>query len=169
MIVCIDTNSLVQLFGKRSPYRAIVVAAMSGRIELAVSSAILLEYEEVAAAMYGPVFAKEVMGFLALATPQAQCVWWIRASIFASSPQTQTTTFLRIALSPPRLLISLRKIVILRRCAARAIRCSRSRLSNLSVKSGGSPLRLLAARRDATEGLSWAGARNAFRQDPAAV
>ena len=68
MIVCIDTNSLVQLFGKRSPYRAIVVAVMSGRIELAVSSAILLEYEEVAAAMYGPVFAKEVMGFLALAT-----------------------------------------------------------------------------------------------------
>ena len=61
MIVCIDTNSLVQLFGKRSPYRAIVVALMSGRIELAVSSAILLEYEEVAAAMYGPMFAKEVM------------------------------------------------------------------------------------------------------------
>jgi uncharacterized protein len=67
MIVCIDTNSIVQLFGKRSPYRAIVLELTRGRIELAVSSAILLEYEEVAAALYGPEFAKEVMGFLSLA------------------------------------------------------------------------------------------------------
>jgi putative PIN family toxin of toxin-antitoxin system len=68
MIVCIDTNSLVQLFGKRSPFRAIAAAMLDARIELAVSSAILLEYEEVAAAMYGPEFAREVMGFLDLAT-----------------------------------------------------------------------------------------------------
>ena len=46
MIVCIDTNSLVQLFGKKSPFRAIAVALMDGRIEIAVSTAILLEYEE---------------------------------------------------------------------------------------------------------------------------
>lgn len=68
MIVCIDTNSLIQLFGKRSPFRAIAVAVLDARIELAVSSAILLEYEEVAAAMYGPEFAREVMHFLDLAT-----------------------------------------------------------------------------------------------------
>jgi len=67
MTVCIDTNSLVQLFGKRSRFRAIAAALMDARIELAVSSAILLEYEEVAAAMYGPEFAREVMGFLDLA------------------------------------------------------------------------------------------------------
>ncbi len=40
---------------------------MGGRIELAVFSAILLEYEEVAAAMYGTVFAQEVLGFRAIA------------------------------------------------------------------------------------------------------
>ncbi len=68
MIVCIDTNSLVQLFGKKSPFRAIAVALMDGRIELAVSTAILLEYEEVAAAMYGPLFAREVIGFLDFVT-----------------------------------------------------------------------------------------------------
>ena len=67
MIVCIDTNSLVQLFGKKSRFRAIAVALMGGQIELALSTAILLEYEEVAAAMYGPVFAREVMHFLDLA------------------------------------------------------------------------------------------------------
>ena len=68
MTVCIDTNSLVQLFGKRSRLRAIAVALMGARIELAVSSAILLEYEEVAAAMHGPEFAREVVGFLDFAT-----------------------------------------------------------------------------------------------------
>lgn len=68
MIVCIDTNSLVQLFGKKSRFRAIAVALMGGRLELAVSTAILLEYEEVADAMYGPGFAREVMNFLDLAT-----------------------------------------------------------------------------------------------------
>ena len=35
---------------------------------LHISTAQLLEYEEVAAAMYGPEFAREVMGFLDLAT-----------------------------------------------------------------------------------------------------
>ena len=67
MIVCIDTNSLVQLFGKKSRFRAIALALMDGRIELALSTAILLEYEEVAAAMHGPVFAREVMNFPDLA------------------------------------------------------------------------------------------------------
>ena len=54
MTVCIDTNSLIQLFGRRSRYRDIAVELMNGRIALAVSTAILLEYEEVAAALYGP-------------------------------------------------------------------------------------------------------------------
>lgn len=67
MTVCIDTNSLVQLFGKRSRFRAIAAALMDARIELAVSSAILLEYEEIAAAMHGTEFAREVMGFPDLA------------------------------------------------------------------------------------------------------
>lgn len=67
MIVCIDTNSLVQLFGKKSRFRAIAVALMGGQVELALSTAILLEYEEVAAAMHGPVFTREVMNFLDLA------------------------------------------------------------------------------------------------------
>ena len=67
MTVCIDTNTLIQLFGKRSRFRAIAVAVMEGRIELGVSTAILLEYEEIAAAMYGPAFAREVINFLELA------------------------------------------------------------------------------------------------------
>ena len=68
MTVCIDTNALIKLFGKRSRFRAIAVAVMDGRIEVAVSTPILLEYEEVAAAMYGLTFAREVVNFLELAT-----------------------------------------------------------------------------------------------------
>ena len=40
MIVCIDTNAFVQLFGKHSRFRVIAAALMGARIELAVSSAI---------------------------------------------------------------------------------------------------------------------------------
>ncbi len=47
MIVCIDTNVLVQLFGAKSPYPEIKAALAGGRITLAVSTDILLEYEEV--------------------------------------------------------------------------------------------------------------------------
>jgi putative PIN family toxin of toxin-antitoxin system len=47
MRICIDTNVLVQLFGLNSPFRAIQTALVDGRLELAVSTEILLEYEEV--------------------------------------------------------------------------------------------------------------------------
>ena len=46
MRVCIDTNILVQLFGRSHPYGQITDALQSGRLELAVSNEILLEYEE---------------------------------------------------------------------------------------------------------------------------
>lgn len=58
MTVCIDTNSFVQPFGRRSRFRVIAEALLDGRIEPAVSGAILLEYEEVSAAMYGQDFAQ---------------------------------------------------------------------------------------------------------------
>lgn len=47
MIVCIDTNVLVQLFGAKFPYPEIKAALAGGRIALAISTDILLEYEEV--------------------------------------------------------------------------------------------------------------------------
>ena len=47
MIVVLDTNALVQVFGARSPFLPIQQAILNGRLELAFSTAILLEYEEV--------------------------------------------------------------------------------------------------------------------------
>ncbi len=47
MIVVVDTNVLVQLFGRLSQYRSLRDALRNGNLVLAVSTPILLEYEEV--------------------------------------------------------------------------------------------------------------------------
>ena len=47
MIVVLDTNALIQIFGQASSFAAIREALRNGRLELAVSTPILLEYEEV--------------------------------------------------------------------------------------------------------------------------
>ena len=46
MRICIDTNVLVQMFGRQQPYRPLREALTGGQIELAVSNDILMEYEE---------------------------------------------------------------------------------------------------------------------------
>ena len=53
MRVCIDTNVLVQLFGRARPFGQIAAALQQGKLELAVSSEILLEYEETLARLSG--------------------------------------------------------------------------------------------------------------------
>ena len=47
MIVCIDTNTVVQALASRHPFFPILEAWVEGRVTWAVSSGILLEYEEV--------------------------------------------------------------------------------------------------------------------------
>ncbi|MEI8122060.1 MAG: putative toxin-antitoxin system toxin component, PIN family [bacterium] len=53
MIVCIDTNTLVQALATHHPFFPILSAWVEGRINLAVSSGILLEYEEVITRLCG--------------------------------------------------------------------------------------------------------------------
>ncbi|MEQ2006760.1 MAG: putative toxin-antitoxin system toxin component, PIN family [Limisphaerales bacterium] len=64
MTVCIDTNALVQLFGLRQPHRAIVEDLLQGRLRLAVSTAILLEYEETITRLSGPARWQQIESFL---------------------------------------------------------------------------------------------------------
>lgn len=47
MIIVLDTNALVQVFGARSPFLPLQQAILDGRVALAFSTAMLLEYEEV--------------------------------------------------------------------------------------------------------------------------
>jgi putative PIN family toxin of toxin-antitoxin system len=53
MTVCLDTNVFLQIFGRRQPYYPILRALLDGRLKLAVSTAVLLEYEEVTAKLSG--------------------------------------------------------------------------------------------------------------------
>ena len=48
--VVIDTNCLLQIIARRSPYRPIWDAFLQGRYDLCVSDEILDEYQEVQAA-----------------------------------------------------------------------------------------------------------------------
>lgn len=54
MTLVLDTNALVQIFGARSPFLEIQRAILEGRVTLAFSTAILLEYEEVLTRYGGP-------------------------------------------------------------------------------------------------------------------
>jgi putative PIN family toxin of toxin-antitoxin system len=47
VIVVLDTNVFVQMFGTRSPFVALQRAMLDGRLTVAYSTGMLLEYEEV--------------------------------------------------------------------------------------------------------------------------
>lgn len=64
MRVCLDTNVLVQLFGTRRNFAPILDALVDGRVELAVSSEILLEYEETLTRLSGSARWQQVDRFL---------------------------------------------------------------------------------------------------------
>ena len=53
MTVCLDTNVFLQIFGRNQPYHAILRALLDGQLTLAVSTEILLEYEEVTTKLSG--------------------------------------------------------------------------------------------------------------------
>ncbi len=53
MIVCIDTNVVVQARAAKHRYFPILDACVAGRLGWAVSTGILLEYEEIISAMSG--------------------------------------------------------------------------------------------------------------------
>ena len=66
MIVVLDTNALIQIFGHASPFATIRQALRHGRLELAVSTPILLEYEEVILRSSGRNRWEDVWNFLTL-------------------------------------------------------------------------------------------------------
>jgi uncharacterized protein len=68
MTVCLDTNVFLQIFGHRQPWYPILRALLHGRLTLSVSTAILLEYEEITTTLSGPQRWREVVAFLELLT-----------------------------------------------------------------------------------------------------
>jgi putative PIN family toxin of toxin-antitoxin system len=66
VIVVLDTNALIQIFGRTSPLAPIREALRRGRLELAVSTSILLEYEEVIRRSAGRERWEDIWRFLTL-------------------------------------------------------------------------------------------------------
>jgi len=53
MTVCLDTSVFLRMFGRRQPFYRILRALLDGWIILAVSTEILLEYEEITVQLSG--------------------------------------------------------------------------------------------------------------------
>jgi putative PIN family toxin of toxin-antitoxin system len=62
--VILDTNILIAIIGKQSPFRWIFDCMISGRIILCVSTEILLEYREILEQKNGTEVAENVVNFL---------------------------------------------------------------------------------------------------------
>ena len=80
MRICIDTNVLVQMFGRQQPFRALREALTGGRVELAVSNDILLEYEETITRLSGAARWLQVERLLA-------AVFQVHANILFVDPR----------------------------------------------------------------------------------
>lgn len=59
--VVIDTNCLLQIIARRSPYRPIWDAFLEGRYDLCVSNEILEEYQEILGQQMSPTIAENVV------------------------------------------------------------------------------------------------------------
>ncbi len=57
MNIVIDTNCLLQIFSKKSPYYSFYLELLAGKVCLLLSSDVLLEYEEVIAYKVSPNFS----------------------------------------------------------------------------------------------------------------
>jgi uncharacterized protein len=68
MTVCLDMGVFLQIFGRRQPFYAILRALLDARLILALSTEILLEYEEVTVRLSGAQRWREVAELLELLT-----------------------------------------------------------------------------------------------------
>jgi putative PIN family toxin of toxin-antitoxin system len=66
MTVCLDTGVFLQIFGRKQPFYPILRALLDGRVTLALSTEILLEYEEVTVKLSGDKRWREVVELLGL-------------------------------------------------------------------------------------------------------
>jgi len=68
MTVSLDTGVFLQMFGRKQPFYPILRALLDGWITLAVSTEILLEYEEITIKLSGAERWREVAALLELLT-----------------------------------------------------------------------------------------------------
>jgi predicted nucleic acid-binding protein len=79
MTVCLDTGVFLQIFGRKQPFHPILRALLDGRITLAVSTEILLEYQEITTRLSGAERWRDVAALLELL-----------AQLHGNAPRSQT-------------------------------------------------------------------------------
>ena len=67
MILCLDTNTVVQALAQHHPFHPILDAWIAGQVTWAVSTPILLEYEEVLTRISGPTRWRKLARLMDLA------------------------------------------------------------------------------------------------------
>jgi putative PIN family toxin of toxin-antitoxin system len=80
LTVVIDTNVMLSTFARHSPTAPLFRAIAEGKLNLALSTAILLEYEEVAALRGGVAFSARIMHWLSLVASAHQGVRLVQPS-----------------------------------------------------------------------------------------
>ena len=66
MKVVIDTNVLITIISKRSSFRWIFDSIISGRIQISISTDILLEYKEILQRKTTFLIAESIVGFISI-------------------------------------------------------------------------------------------------------
>ncbi len=66
MLVVVDTNVMLSALARQSPIAPLFRAIANGEIHLALTAAIVLEYEEIAAERGGAAFSARLMHWLSL-------------------------------------------------------------------------------------------------------
>jgi len=66
MLVVVDTNVMLSALARQSPTAPLFRAMANGELKLALTAAIVLEYEEIAACRGGPAFSARLMHWLSL-------------------------------------------------------------------------------------------------------
>lgn len=101
MIVCIDTNILVQGRAASHPYFPIVDALVMGKIQWALSNRILTEYEEIICRCAGPQAWQDMLRLIELAEIVSHSIIWIsphyQFRVIGSDPEDNAFTDCAIA------------------------------------------------------------------------
>lgn len=66
MLVVVDTNVMVSAFARSASIAPLFRALANGEVRMALTAAIILEYEEIAAERGGTAFASKIMHWLSL-------------------------------------------------------------------------------------------------------
>lgn len=80
MLVVVDTNVMLSAFARQSPIARLFRALANGEIRLAVTAAIILEYEKIAGERGGPAFAARIMHWLSLVSAAYESVAVVQPS-----------------------------------------------------------------------------------------